>query len=190
MSEPRLPRRRCRTAAVGVALLLALLAGCGDDTAEQAGAEGGAPSGGSMVMDEPDATPAAEVDGEVESGAFTVLDTAPPGSDEVAGTAWLAQNDAGTTVTIELTGLEPGQTYVSHLHRQACRDDNGGEHFAFDDAGGDEPPNEVHLGFTAAEDGSGAATVTNRRRVDDGAPSVVIHPVDAVDNRLACADFS
>lgn len=51
-------------------------------------------------------------------------------------------------------------------------------------------PNEVHLGFTAAEDGAGEATVTSDNRVADGAPAIVVHPADSMDNRLACADFS
>ncbi len=140
-------------------------------------------------MNNADATPADEVDGEVARGAFTLLDTAPPGSDGVAGDAWLAQNDDGTTVTIRMDGLQDGVDYVAHLHAQACSVDNGGAHFAFDPDGGEEPPNEVHLGFTATSDGTGEATVTNDRRVEDLAPSIVVHPADSMDNRMACADF-
>ena len=144
---------------------------------------------GSM-MNDPDATPADEVDGDVTSGDFVLLDTAPPGSEGVAGQAWLAQNDVGTTLTVRLTGLEPDTVYTGHLHALACEDSNGGDHFKFDPAGSDEPPNEVHVGFTSTADGTGEATVTNEAQVGDGAPSVVIHPADSMDNRLACADFS
>lgn len=198
MSGLRPPR--ARSAAVVGAVILALLAGCGDDggdsspepgsSAGEAGEMGNMGEMDMSQMNEPDATPADEVDGEVESGEFEVLDTAPPGSEGVSGTAWLAQDDTGTTVTIEVDGLEPGRAYVSHLHAQSCEEDSGGDHFTFDPDGGDTPPNEVHLAFTAAEDGSGGATVTNDEQVGDLAPAVVVHPVDAVDNRLACADFS
>lgn len=142
------------------------------------------------AMNELDATPADEVDGQVTSGNFAVLETAPPGSEGVAGRAWTGQNDSGTTVTIQMTGLEPGVEYLSHLHEASCAQDDGGEHFKFDPEGGDLPPNEVHLGFTAAEDGTGVATVTSDQRVGDDAPAIVVHPADAQDNRLACADFS
>lgn len=168
--------------------LVLATAACGDDEAAAGGTDDMDMSG--MVMDEPDATPADEVDGDLVTGTFTVLETAPPGSDGAAGEAFLAQTDDGTTVTIRLSGLEPGVAYVSHLHEQTCADDNGGEHFKFDPEGSDVPPNEVHLGFTADDDGTGEATVTNDQQVGDGAPAIVVHPADAMDNKLACADFS
>lgn len=173
--------------------LVGALAGCGSDDASS-GPDGmdGMESMDGMDMSEmnqPDATPADEVDGDVTEGAFALLDTAPPGSEDVVGQAWLAQNDDGTTVTIRLSGLEPGVEYVSHLHAQSCAEDNGGEHFAFDPEGEEVPPNEVHLGFTADQDGTGEATVTNDRRVEDLAPAVIVHPADSMDNRLVCADF-
>ncbi|MBU1801082.1 MAG: superoxide dismutase family protein, partial [Actinobacteria bacterium] len=65
-----------------------------------------------------------------------------------------------------------------------------GPHFKFDLEGSDVPPNEIHLGFTSSADGSGEATITSDEQVGDGAPAVVVHPADAMDNRLACADFS
>ncbi|GAB2774997.1 hypothetical protein GCM10027020_30150 [Nocardioides salsibiostraticola] len=191
-----------RTTAVLASLALAgTLAACGSDASTEEGSDmpdmndsAGAGDGmDGMDMSEanqPDATPADEVDGEVTEGTFTLLDTAPPGSDDVAGQAWLAQNDDGTTVTIRLSGLEPGVEYVSHLHAQSCSEDNGGPHFAFDPEGEEVPPNEVHLGFTASDDGTGEATVTNDRRVEDLAPSAIVHPADSMDNRLVCADFS
>ena len=185
--------------ATGLAALAmtAALAGCGGDSSDEAGSgDGDSMSDVDMgdmdmgAMNDPDATPADEIDGEVAEGAFAVLDTAPPGSEGVSGTAWLGQNNAGTTVTIRLEGLEPDTEYLSHLHAQPCADDEGGPHFAFDPAGEEMPPNEVHLAFTSSADGTGKATVTNDRRVEDQAPAVVVHPAAAMDNRLACADFS
>lgn len=123
----------------------------------------------STAMADPDATRADEVGGDLVSGDFTVLDTAPPGSEDVAGQAWLAQSDDGTTVTISLTGLAPETVYLAHLHAQTCASDNGGPHFQFDPEGSDVPPNEVHLAFTSSDDGSGEVTVTNDQQVGDGA---------------------
>ena len=187
------PAPACRlTAALASCALLLAAAGCGTD--DPADASGDATSGmegmDMSAMNEPDATPAYDVDGEVTSGDFVLLDTAPPGSDDVTGEAWLAQDDAGTTVTVELSGLVPGTDYVSHLHAQTCEEDDGGPHFAFDPEGSTTPPNEVHLGFTADDEGAGTATVTNDREVGDDAPAIVVHPADALDNRLVCANFS
>ena len=182
--------RRVTTTVAALTLVLATAA-CGDDETDATG-----PSGADSMdmsddmMSDPDATPADEVDGEVTTGEFTVLDTAPPGSEDAAGQAWVAQNDDGTTVTIRLTGLAPDTDYLSHLHAQTCSEDNGGDHFKFDLEGSDVPPNEVHLAFTSDADGSGEATITSDQQVGEGAPALVVHPADAVDNRLACADFS
>lgn len=180
---------RSRTPALAAALVLGL-AGCGDDPSDGSAAPADGDHGEmSMPMNDPDATPADQVEGEVDTATFQVLDTAPPGSEGVAGRSWLAQTGDGTTVTIRMTGLEPGTDYLAHLHEQACDEDGGGDHFAFDAEGPEEPPNEIHLAFTADDDGAGEATVANDRRVDDGAPSVVVHPADSMDNRLACADY-
>lgn len=184
--------RRARTA--GILLAATLLAACGSDAEPDSDAmddmDHGESMDSSMVMNDPDATPADEVDGDVTQGDFTVLDTAPPGSDGVTGTAWLAQNDSGTTLTVRLSGLEPETEYVGHLHEQVCTEDDGGDHFQFEDGGDTMPPNEVHIGFTSDAEGNGEATVTNEQRVDDRAPSVVIHPAETSDNRLACAEFA
>lgn len=175
----------------GAAAAVLLFSACGaEDEAAEPAADSSTMDHSEMTMNDPDATPADEVEGEVQSGDFVVLDTAPPGSDAVTGEAFLAQNDDGTTVTMRLSGLEPDIEYLAHLHEQPCAEDNGGDHFMFDPEGSDVPPNEVHLAFTADSEGSGEATVTNPEEVGDGAPSIVVHPADAMDNRLACADFS
>ncbi len=177
--------------AVTALFLVFALAGCGDDDSPPGSSSSEMRDEMSdMPMHEPDATPADEMDGDVTRGDFQVLDTAPPGSEGVTGQAWLGQNDAGTTVTIRLEGLEPDTEYVAHLHAQPCAEDAGGPHFQFDPGGEEVPPNEVHLSFDSDGDGSGWATVTNERRVEDRAPAVVVHPAEATDNRLACADFS
>lgn len=188
-------RRRAVMSAVGVATIGLLAGGCASDSSDPEDVEPTADASMSSDMDDmsgmmndPSATPASELSGAVES-SFGLLDTRPPGTDEVEGTAWLAQGDQGTTLTVTMTGLEPGAEYIGHLHAQGCADDNGGPHFKFDLDGSSTPPNEVHIGFTADDNGAGSATVTNERAVGDAARAVVIHPAEALDNRLACADF-
>ncbi|MEU2990463.1 superoxide dismutase family protein [Streptomyces griseoincarnatus] len=183
--------------------MTALVSGCGGDTADHASAKTGSSASssshgmdGSMAgmsdkaMGDPSATPAYKMAGAaVVKGTFTLLDTRPPGMNDVKGTAWQAQGPKGTTVTVSLTGLKPGHVYMAHLHAQHCSADNGGSHFQFEKGGPAKPPNEIHLMFTADKSGTGMTTVTNSRKTGKGAVAIVVHPNEAQDNRIACADF-
>ncbi|MCX4854951.1 superoxide dismutase family protein [Streptomyces canus] len=191
-------RARLTVACATVAATAALLAGCGGDTSEDTSAEKAASASpsksmsemGDMAMGDPSATPADKVPGaEVVKGTFALLDTRPPGMDDVKGTAWLAQGTKGTTVTVSLTGLKPGASYMAHLHAQHCSAGNGGQHFQFEKGGATAPPNEVHLMFTADNSGMGMTTVNNTRKTGEDAVAIVVHPAEAQDNRIACADF-
>lgn len=189
---------------VGAVLALTLLAAaCGDDDSDAATDTAPEPASDmdmdgtndadhameDMNMGDPDATPAADVDdAELVSGEFELLDTRPRGTDDVTGTADVARHDGGTTVTIELDGLEPGDPYIAHLHDGPCSE-NGGDHYAFDPDGPPVPPNEIHLRFDADEDGGGFMTAENDMTAGDDAISVVVHPFDLQDNKIACAEL-
>ncbi|MEU1553159.1 superoxide dismutase family protein [Streptomyces scabiei] len=206
----RRPRTRLAVACLSVTSTAALLSGCGGESSEKttntaAGATTSASPSKStdemsgmdgmkdmkdMAMGDPSATPADKIpDADVVKGAFELLDTRPPGMDDVKGSAWLAQSPKGTTVTVSLTGLKPGATYMSHLHAQSCSAKNGGDHFQFEKGGATTPPNEVHLMFTADKSGMGMTTVNNDRKTGEDAKAIVVHPSEAQDNRIACADF-
>ncbi|MZE81092.1 superoxide dismutase family protein [Streptomyces sp. SID5475] len=207
---PRRPRFRLAAACAAVAAAAALLSGCGGDSSGHASAHTESPGSSSSssnstkdkagmdgmegmddkAMGDPSATPADKIaDAEITRGAFRLLDTRPPGMDDVKGTAWLAQHKDGTTVTVSLSGLKPGAAYMAHLHAQQCSDDNGGEHFQFRKGGATTPPNEVHLMFEAGKSGKATTTVNNTRKTGENAVALVVHPREAMDNRIACADF-
>ncbi|MFC8513988.1 superoxide dismutase family protein [Streptomyces sp. NPDC057257] len=201
---PRTGRAFARlvTCCAAVTVAAALLSGCGGDSSDSASQKPAAASaspsksmsGGmsdmNMSYGDPKATPANKVPGaDVVKGAFKLLDTRPPGMDDVKGTAWLAQGSKGTTVTVSLTGLKPGHHYMAHLHAQHCSADNGGEHFQFTKGGAAKPPNEVWLTFTADKSGMGMTTVNNAKKTGKGAVALVVHPMEAMDNRIACVDF-
>lgn len=194
---------RRATCAVLATAAAVLATGCGGHTADHASAKStssasstahgmdGMDEMSGMAMGDPKATPAYKISGaSVVKGTFKMLDTRPPGMDDVKGTAWLAQGAKGTTVTVSLTGLKPGHVYMAHLHAQHCSADNGGEHFQFEKGGPAMPPNEIHLMFTADKSGTGMTTVNNSRKTGKGAVAIVIHPNEAQDNRIACADFA
>lgn len=208
------PARLVRALAVLLALAL-VAAACGDDDDEVGTSDDGGDDAsmamddggdmemsddGQMAMDDngdnaamnmgdPDATPAGDVPGaDVVEGTFVLLDTRPDGYDDVTGTAQLARYDGGTTVTTEVFGLMPGEDYISHVHAQSCAED-GGPHYKFDPDGSDMPPNEIHLAFTADEEGRGYTTAENDMVAGDDAVAFVVHPVDLLDNKIACVDF-
>ena len=142
----------------------------------------------SMNMGDADATPAYEVTGAaVVSGPFSVLDS--KAGLDVGGKAWLARSAAGTTVTIELTGLEPDTDHIAHVHADSCALD-GGPHYQHDAEGMDHPPNEIHLAFRSDANGSGIMTAENPTTASDQAVSVVVHTAGDGAPKLACADFS
>lgn len=121
---------------------------------------------------------------ETVAGTFKPLPETPAIYDNISGEADLTRSDGETTVAISLDGLAPNAEYTAHLHTESCgASDPGGPHFKFDPQGGDEPPNEIHLSFTANDDGSGNAEVTADREVPEGeAGSVVLHFADGRDH--------
>ena len=43
--------------------------------------------------------------------------------------------------------------------------------------------------FAADKSGMGMTTVNNDRKTGENAKAIVVHPSEAQDNRIACADF-
>ncbi|NNF54195.1 MAG: superoxide dismutase family protein [Acidimicrobiales bacterium] len=144
---------------------------------------------GEMNMGDINATPADEVaDADLQTGSFELLETRPTGYDDLTGSAAIARSPAGTTVTIDLVGLEPETDYIAHLHSGVCSTTS--DHYMFDPSGPTTPPNEIHLAFTSAADGSGAMTAENAAIAGPEGQSVIVHRSDLLDNKIACAQFS
>jgi hypothetical protein len=117
---------------------------------------------------------------EVVSGQFEAVPGAPAADKALAGEATLERAEGGTTVSLNVTGLEPDTAYLAHLHTGGCdQADPGGPHFKFDAGGSDEPPNEIHLEFKSKADGTGKASASSDREVPTGeAGSIVIHQAE------------
>ena len=166
-------------AVIPVALTLAL-AGCGDDGDDETAAESPQIADGTF------------------SGDFARVENAPKGTKRIAGTAEMVLSAAGTQVSIEATGLDPKATYVAHVHADACSAaDPGGPHFQYTPAGGDQPPNELHLPVSVSKNGKGTGQTTNPVKAGPEAKSVVIHLKRAAGAnqdqetppKVACADL-
>jgi hypothetical protein len=175
---------------MGLVMLMTVSTACGGEAASHSAAQGHHAGGAAMNMGDSNATAADEVPGAaLARGSFRLLDTAPEGYQDVSGTATLAPHGGGTTVTVELRGLKPNVPFISHGHQGSCAE-GGGEHYKFEPAGGDVPPNEIHLAFTSTSEGTGYMTAENDRLVGPQAQSVVVHPSEFIDNRIACAALS
>jgi hypothetical protein len=107
----------------------------------------------------------------------------------ISGQATMVRTaDGRTIVTIQVTGLEPGLTYPSHVHAQACADGLAGGHYKFDPAGAVTPPNEIWPGpFTTNPAGAGRGHTVAQGTAGQGAVSVVIHAPGGA--KIACADL-
>lgn len=110
---------------------------------------------------------------------------------DVEGNATMIRTASGETiVVVTARGLTPGETYGSHVHKQACDDGDAGGHysFGFTVPGGALDGSEIWPGpFTA----NGAGHVVGKTVVGDtagaGAVSVVIHAPGGA--KIACADL-
>jgi hypothetical protein len=117
---------------------------------------------------------------EAVAGPVKALPSAPADDKRVAGEATLERAEGRTTVSLDMTGLEPSSEYVAHLHTGGCdQADPGGPHFKFNANGGAEPPNEIHLKLRSKANGAASATATSNREVPVGeAGSIVVHEAD------------
>lgn len=116
-------------------------------------------------------------DTKIATAEFEMLNTAPEDTPEITGSAELVRRQSGTEAMIELSGLESGEDYSSHVHAGDCdQSDPGGPHFKFDLDGSDMPPNEIHLPVTADEEGNGSSEATSDSTVPlDEGRSIVLH---------------
>lgn len=116
------------------------------------------------------------------------------GAGDIGGHAQMVRRANGTTkVTIHVTGLDPGATYVSHVHKQACADGAAGAHFKQDPDGAAAPPNEIWPGngeFTPNRAGIANVQATADYFANPDAISVVVHiRAGATSPKVACADL-
>jgi hypothetical protein len=128
----------------------------------------------------------------VTKGAFYTFAEGPTLGYAIGGKATMVRTaDGKTIVSVNVSGLTPGETYGSHVHNQACDDGNAGGHYRFDDPvpGGDLDGYEIWPGpFTANAAGNAHGIAIVSATAGAEAVSVVIHaPAGA---KIACADLS
>ena len=110
---------------------------------------------------------------------------------DVEGKATMIRTASGETiVVVTASGLTPGETYGSHVHKQACDDGDGGGHysFGFGVPGGALDGSEIWPGpFTANVAGHVVGWTVVGATAGSTAVSVVIHAPGGA--KIACADL-
>lgn len=109
---------------------------------------------------------------------------------DVSGFALMVRGHARTIVVVVARGLEPGLSYGSHVHNQACSDGNAGGHYSFGRVvpGGELDGSEIWPGpFTARSNGFAVGRTTVGAVAGPDAVSVVIHAPTG--EKIACADL-
>jgi hypothetical protein len=111
--------------------------------------------------------------------------------DAIEGSATLVHEGDTTSVTLSVTGLDPSEQYMAHVHALPCDITSAGGHYKVDPTEVDTlESNEVWpmLELTDAGAAMGQVTVEHLTRLD--AQSVVIHRQDGdTALKVACADL-
>lgn len=111
---------------------------------------------------------------------------------DIGGKAVMIRTASGKTiVVVTVKGLTPGETYGSHVHKQACGNGDAGGHysFGFPVPGGASDGSEIWPGpFTANAAGHAVGWTVVGATAGTTAVSVVIHAPGGA--KIACADLS
>lgn len=156
--------KRTTTAVALLALAVAAMAGCDDESPATR-----TPSGGTMVSASGMFVPAANAKPEARAFAYDTKLIPPGARSELT----LRPGPESTTVALNVSGLTPNRAYGAHLHIKACGTDPkaAGGHFQHhpDPAATQAPStnpgyanttNEVWLDFTTDADGRAAINAT------------------------------
>lgn len=110
---------------------------------------------------------------------------------DVEGKAVMIRTASGATiVVVTVSGLKPGETYGSHVHKQTCNDNYAGGHYGFGFAvpGGALDGSEIWPGpFTANSAGRAVGSTVVGATAGSSAVAVVIHAPGGA--KIACADL-
>jgi len=144
------------------------------------------------------ASPVSADPAQVTRGSFTTFAMGGGLGYEISGKAQMVRTAAGSTiVAVNVAGLEPGNTYGSHVHNQPCAQGDAGGHYRFSSAGiagavdvdlGGVVRSEIWPGpFNANAAGHAVGWTQVDATAGSGAVSVVIHAPGGA--KIACADL-
>lgn len=136
----------------------------------------------------------------------TAAGAATPLGYDIHGSAKMTIGEGSTTVSVNISGLDPTKHYGSHLHNDTCASGGGG-HYQNTEGGATTHGNELHLSTSADPRGginpnpggvahAGGTTAWEARLNAEGlttnARSIVLHEdgISGRPGRIACADLS
>jgi hypothetical protein len=132
-----------------------------------------------------------QVVGAKATGTFAPFAYYEPIDETITGAAELVM--AGTsTVTVNLGGLSPADSYSAHVHVLPCEILDGGGHYKLDPSVVEAlPDNEIWPTITVGPDGSASytSTVTGHTIREDAAAVVIHRIVGAEVPKVACANL-
>jgi len=138
------------------------------------------------------AVPASGGGAQLTKGQFYTFAAGPSLGYEVEGHATMVRTPEGTIVVVNANGLEPGSSYGSHVHNQACGDGDAGGHYSFGEpvpGGAAADGSEIWPGPFVANSGRHVVGQTTVGAVaGPEAVSIVIHAPSGA--KIACADLS
>ena len=113
------------------------------------------------------------------------------GYDGMTASATMERSVAdGTTVTLDVTGLDADEEYAVHVHDRDCASGDGGGHYKLDyGVMGTEESNELWLPVTTNGDGDGTSMIASDHLARASAQAVVVHDNDGSGARLTCIDL-
>jgi hypothetical protein len=143
-----------------------------------------------MALSAPVTAGATETAG-ITKGKFVTLSGGDDLGYTVRGRAVMVRFADSTLVLVQVRGLDPRETYPTHVHNAPCSaSPPGGSHYQHDVGGAVDNVNEIWPTITTNRRGNGFALAWHDNRVRPDAMSIVVHyPVDT-SIRLACADLS
>ena len=139
------------------------------------------------------AAPLSALGAEVTKGSLELFAAGTGHADygDVEGKATMIRTASGETiVVVTASGLTPGETYGSHVHKQACDNGDAGGHYSFGFAvpGGALDGSEIWPGpFTANAAGRAVGWTVVGSTAGTNAVSVVIHAPGGA--KIACANL-
>ncbi|MBW3605679.1 MAG: hypothetical protein KY460_12390 [Actinobacteria bacterium] len=116
------------------------------------------------------------------------LERSPPAFAGVGGVAIITRDERGTTVTVEVTGVQPAAPLVAHVHTGPCIE-NGGARYHFDPGRPADPANQIALTLITDDDRQVTGDVTHPVIAGPDARSLLVTLADDPATPVACSDL-
>lgn len=121
-------------------------------------------------------------------GTFAPFAAADEIDEEISGTAHMEVRASGTTVEVEVEGLLPDETYMSHVHEYPCEVADAGAHYQREPGGPVDADNELWPTVTPDAMGTASDSFEVEHVARGDAQSIVIHRMTPEGSpRVACA---